>query len=231
MDIQFPVARPVDLVGDTRKVKSSSPQFLPSILSNRLSLGFPLAVRLNQERIADDGEASEIIRSDRDHLFSLITVSCTFHPSEEAPFQKAWLRVMLRDTAGSGDAPIAWSMKPLDETDVIEDSTSLKLEAGTKLLHSLEPRLTLEGGQKTARKESLIRAFGLQESEPYWLFQKTASRDLMGAFRLILVVRRSRLSNVYGRLDVKATVKQRTFVLAHTVSFEPATDGIEFPVP
>jgi hypothetical protein len=224
MQLVFGPEEAVDLTLEKRDTKSASPPaFVPAVLEKRFTISTPQVLALTPERLQDDPEAAAFMRAAGSVAFDVVSLSCTFYSNEKEPFEEAWVGVRLHTKENRQDAPIAWSMKPMHDSDLIEESGTIKVEAGLKLFNDVEPTLGLEIGDKRQRQQNFVTAFGLQQSEPYWYFRKTSQRDLEGSYRLTLVVRRSKKTPTTGMVSAKATVrKTAALVFTYKSSFEPA---------
>ena len=226
MQLVFGPEQPVDLALDKRDGKGSSPPtFVPSVLQQRFTIGLPQVLGLTPESLKDDPEAAAFMETVSTVTFDLVTLSCTFYPSNNESFEEAWLGVQLHSEGSSPPGvPIAWSMKPLHDSDLVEESGTIKLEAGLKFLNAVEPKLGVEFGDKVQRHESFLTAFGLQQSQPYWYFHKTSQRQLEGSYRLALVIRRDRSTTASGGISAKATVrKTAALIFTYKTSVEPSS--------
>jgi hypothetical protein len=225
MRLVFGSEQPVDLTLEKRDTKGSSPPtFVPSVLQRRFTIGVPQVLGLTPESLKDDPEAAKFIEAVSTVTFDLVALSCTFYPSKNESFHEAWLGVQLQSEGNRSSVPIAWSMKPLHDSDLVEESGTIKLEAGLKFFNSVEPKLGVEFGDKAQRHENFLTAFGLQQSQPYWYFQKTSQRELEGSYRLALVIRRNKSVKASGTISAKATVrKSAALIFTYKTSVEPAS--------
>ena len=226
MQLVFGPEQPIDLALEKRNTKgSSAPAFVPSLLQQRFTVGVPQVLALTPQSLKDDPEAAASIELLSTTTFNLVTLSCTFYPSKKEPFEEAWLGVQLDSKASNPRAvPIAWSMKPLHDSDLVEEAGTIKLEAGLKFFDAVEPKLGFELGDKVQRHENFLTAYGLQQSLPYWNFRATSQRQLEGSFRLALVIRKDKASAASGRISAKATVrKTAALIFTYTASVEPSS--------
>jgi hypothetical protein len=216
--VQFKPEERVGLVLDERITKSTtSPSFVPSLLEDRFSIAEPQTMRLTADSLRGDPETAPFLQTEQSAAFHLIYLSCTFHPSGREPFEQAWIAIRLSEPGRGTTSAVAWSMKPLHDSDLIERSGTIKLGAGLKMLNSVEPSGDVEIGEKTQKQQGFITAFGLQEAQPYWHFHKTAQRNLEGSYRLAIIIKRNNETVVRGAISAKATVR-RTAALICTYS-------------
>jgi len=229
MQIFFAPEHSVDLLLEKRETKSVSPPgFASNVLEKRFSIGVPQILALTSEYLKDDPQAAASLSGDGSAAFDLVSLSCTFHLSKREPFDEAWVGVELQGKGDRQGTPIAWSMKPLHDLDAIDESGTVKLEAGLKLFSAVEPKLGIEFGDKGQRHEGFITAFGLQQTKPYWYFRKTSQRELEGSYRMALVIRRPKKMLVTGKISAKATVrKTAALVFTYAASID-APSSVSF---
>jgi hypothetical protein len=220
MRLSFGNEQVVDLILQKRDTKKESPpSFVPSVLEKRFSIAAPQVLNLTPEHIRDDPETAGFTDIDDLLAFDLLTLSCTFHPSDREPFEEAWIGVQLQSETKAKGAAIAWSMKPLHDDDLVEESGKVKLEAGLKFPGTAEPTIGIEVGNESQRKQGFLTAFGLQESNSYWYFRTTKQRHIVGSYRLALIIRRPKGIITRGAVSAKATVrKSAALVFTYTTS-------------
>lgn len=191
--------------GSSDKGKQVSPDDL-----GRITVAMPVSTRLTSNMVSQDPEAVAFLQSAGDDDFHVVNFACTFLDSTVAPFEEAWLQMALSTVtdAESGE-PIAWSMKPEREADLVTSSYSVKLEGKLKLSTGEEPGVAVEVGDQTSHEIGFITAYNLMQSRPYWRFRRTPVRNIDGSYQLSLVVRRPRAKEVKGTLAVKATIRKK----------------------
>jgi hypothetical protein len=220
MQLSFGIEQDIDLILQERDTKKGSPpSFVPSVLGKRFSIGAPQILNLTPEYLHDDPDAAAFMSQDDLVAFDLLSLSCTFHQCDREPFEKAWVGVQLQNENNDKPAAIAWSMKPLHDDDLISESGKLKLEAGLKFSNAAEPTVGIEFGNESQRKVGFLTGFGQQESSSYWQFCATQQRQIVGSYRLALIIQRRKKVVIRGAVSAKATVRQSAaWVFTYTTS-------------
>jgi hypothetical protein len=208
ISIELPLGPSLALVpiADERIMKSPT----PSVELNqfgRISVAIPASSLLDRAMLKDDPDAIAFMESSHNYSFHLLNLACTFVDSTKDRFDEAWVRVSLETPTGTETA-IAWSMRPLRETDLVENSYTFKLEPSLKFMTGEESGLALEVGRKDAHEAAFVTGYNLMQNTPYWHFRRTSMRTIDGSYGLALVVRSHRRARVQGTLSVKAQVRK-----------------------
>lgn len=190
-------------------------------LPGRLLLGRPVRVRLTAERARDPALQTFIEGHAGRHDFTLVHLGCTFRPAEDEPFARASLQVRLSRANGSdgGSEPIAWSMWPLRESEVLDDSTTTEIGAEAKVFTAKVQRTVA-----VKRRDVWLEALGELRSDPGWEFTRTPRIPISGSYRLILVVMSDAGAAFGGQVDVTASVERRLLGL---VSYRARPAGFD----
>ena len=94
----------------------------PPVLKGRVSLGQPVVRPLTPTQAAEGNEEwVEFLESQvGTYNFVLLSLVCTFRPSDETPFGAAAVGIKLE---ASGEQPIAWSISPKRRSVPVKTST------------------------------------------------------------------------------------------------------------
>jgi hypothetical protein len=174
-------------------------------LPGRLLLGRPVSVRLTTKSAQDPTLRTFLEGHAGRSEFTLVHLGCSFRHADDEPFARASLQVRLtRADGGDGSEPIAWSMWPLRESEVLDDSTTAEIGADAKVFSAKVQRtITVKRG------DVWLEGFGELQSDPGWEFTRTPRIPISGSYRLILVVMSDAGAPFGGQIDVTATVEHR----------------------
>jgi hypothetical protein len=158
---------------------------------DRISLGRPACRRLSPSSL---DAATRTFLKERDSVFWLLALTCSFHAIHDEPMESAWLEVQLRTTwpPGAPD-PTAWSMEPSLQHDPVEISRVVKLDSSLKLTSEIVP---LEIGpsagrqvtEKYTRRQPYVEAHREGTPRPAWIFSRTPITEIRGVHRLRTVI-------------------------------------------
>jgi hypothetical protein len=123
-----------------------------------VSVATPASTRVTDDMVKSDPEAAAFLQSEINCDFHLVNFSCTFVESAREPFEEAQVGVSLTTPA------IAWSMRPIRDTDIIEQSLSVKIEGKIKLVSGEEPGGGFEIRTGSSQQADFIAAFNLGQS-------------------------------------------------------------------
>ena len=176
---------------------------------------------LKQNSVQDDHELQQFIEQQSSEFqFYLVLLACSFSPSDDEPFVRAWIEVQLsRADKTDGTHPIAWSMKPKRTTTPIDFSN--KLEVGGSLKFPLADVSTKGEENKTWSREYIfIDALNELHDHPIWQFSKTPLQELRGSHRLAMIVRSPIESGTTASVGLSATVQRKRFgLIAYNAAF------------
>lgn len=167
-----------------------------------VSVAAPASTRVTNDMVKSDPEAAAFLQSETSCDFHLVNFACTFVDSAREPFEEAQVGVSLTTPA------IAWSMRPIRDTDLIEQSLSVKIDGKIKLVSGEEPGGGLEVGRKSSQQADFIAAFNLGQSIVFWKLRRTPVRHINGSYPLSLVVRRPTDTVVTVAVSVNALVRK-----------------------
>jgi hypothetical protein len=207
----------LDLVPEKRPVKGTAEFSVPQ-LKGWLALGKPVI------RTLPTPVNSELAS----YEFRHVLLAASFRPEEGTPFDRVWVQVDL-DTESPAEA-IAWSMHPRRETNRIDITRTVGVNAtlGLKWLSS-------EGKSEQEQKFTGLQPFLIAYNElcvnPVWEFVDTEQVPIMGSQRLHLIVRKTPIISVRGRVSVTATVKHKRFGLFTCKSRVEDAPSLSFLIP
>jgi hypothetical protein len=162
----------------------------PASLSRRLCFGGPFPVPIGPNDVRDDPDLLTFIRAEAATTRYVLVHSAVSFCSEpgDPQLHTAAVRMSLSDRGG-GPGVVAWSLMP----------TVLATPVETKRAFSVGPTLKLHGTELSAgsitgettrdHDEFFLSATGLLTGYPGWDFKRTASVDLHGTHRLVMIVR------------------------------------------
>jgi hypothetical protein len=191
---------------DERELKSKGFRAPPGPLRTYVALGMPLVTLLTKKTAGSDGSVADLIAADAAHRFYHVRFSCTFHPTDGATFEKAWVLATLTAGKAGQPAPIALSLEPLRTDQPVELSESFELGVDFKFVNA-------KIGVDTKVPSSLIFAEGLNEgsSEPAWEFTQTRAQAIRGLQRLQMIVRTSSSGVSRGSIQLTASIARPGF--------------------
>lgn len=196
--------------------------------TRRLTVAAPMIASVTPELLKDDPEGLVFLQSSHGFSFNIVSLAATFYGDERDPFEEVWLALTLRREDNLAEpAPIAWSMKPLHDGDVVETSSSLKFDPGFKF-GIMEPTIGGEIATKVSRHDPFLTAYGLQQSQPSWHFRRTEARNIEGSFRLYLVVKKPCECSTIGRVAVRATVRKSAVLISYRSELRDTPAPLEF---
>jgi hypothetical protein len=176
-----------------------------SPLENQVSLGTPIVIALTPERVGEDRDLAEFVKAEAATFrYYLVHMACTFNPSDDAPFVKAWYQVNLSRQDGATDAlPIAWSMEPDRQQEKVDISSNAELGFDLKLLSG-----KIKDPATVVKETSLQALYELQPT-PTWEFTQTSLDPIKGNYRLRMVVRAPKDVASTGTIGLTATVQKK----------------------
>lgn len=196
---------------------------------DRVALGVPTVKPLTQDQLDED--AQHFLASRASSRFVLLTLTASFSFDQSRPFETAWVdvRVGTADSA-PGTAPVAWSMRPVNEADPNDVVRTVTVDASLKLSF---PGVPLEAGPSASRAQQetfqrpwiKIEALGEGTSSPRWVFYRTDASDIRGMHRLCLVLDIPSDVTARAEVSVGATLRLRRFkVFRYTAALQDTPD-------
>jgi hypothetical protein len=107
----------------------------------------------------------------------------------------------------SGDVPISWSIAPLNDYDLREETTKAEIGASGKILSA-----KIADEAKISKKIYSLRGFREGMPNPYWEMMSTQTNSLEGIFRFHMVVRSAQKTVTIGQVRLEAVISNRVFV-------------------
>jgi hypothetical protein len=181
----------------------------PSPPGTYVALGAITTTPLTAQTAGLDPQLAQEMAADAVNRYYHVRFSCTFHPSGNATFEKAWV---LGNLSADGDeaAPIALSLDPLRSDHAVEITQGFELGVDFKFLSA-------KGSDEMKMPTSLIFVEALNEglSDPSWEFTQTAAQRLSGLQRLQLIVRTGKKGG-HGAITLLANVARKEGLLGGT---------------
>jgi len=165
------------------------------------------------------------VEQSSDTRFSLIQLAFSFRPDEDRPFRKARLsaRLYADNVENEQQRPIAWSLDPRVLAESVQTVRKTTLSTGLKFFD-----VGITGGgevtETTNRTVPFLEAFGELESEPYWEFTRTPSRDIRGPFRFSMIVKSSGADQAHADFAIRIEVEITRFGFR---TYRTAAAGVE----
>jgi hypothetical protein len=181
--------------------------------------------------MSEDKELVNFIVSERDRFrYDYVRLRCSFHPTGDEKFEKAWLEVTLSPGGPvAGDPPVAWSMAPGAQYDTVESTNSAKIGAKLKFLSS-----EVSESSKAGVKLYSIRSYRESTANPSWEMKTHELADIDGNFAFHLVVRSPNEVKTMGTVRLSTIIGKRMFWVIKTEqphADEPVQDFVLPPAP
>jgi hypothetical protein len=194
------------LVPDERELKTKGFRAPAGPLKTYVALGTPIVTPLTKKNAKGDRSVADLIAADGAHRYYHVRFSCTFHPTEGATFEKAWVLANLA-TDPDTSAPIALSLEPLRTDQPVELSESFELGVDFKFVSA-------KVGVDKKIPNALIFAEALDEgsSNPGWEFTQTRAQAIRGLQRLQMIVRTGSKGASQGTIQLTASIARPGFV-------------------
>jgi hypothetical protein len=172
----------------------------------RFSLGEPVILPLSSKRLQDDPDLDEYVRQSAGQWrFMVVKLSCSFYPNEEEPLLQAEVAATLRNEDPDGIQPIAWSVDPRFIVDSVQRSSASQAATGISLVGGS----SYQRNSSFAAKEYFVQALGEHESDVVWVFRRTKSSSLTGAYTLTMIVRLPTTGHCLMQFRVLAYAQRR----------------------
>lgn len=197
----------MELVPEPRAEKNTSLATLET--GSWIELSEPASITLQKEPIGDDKELAQFLSANAGRFrYDYVRLGCSFHASSPERLEKAWLYVTLQpQKLAGGDAPISWSIAPLSDYDLKEETTKAEIGADAKILTA-----KIGSESKIAKKIYSLRGFREGGPNPYWEMISTQASSLEGVFRFHMVVRSLANTLTIGQVRLEAVISNRVFV-------------------
>lgn len=221
IELSIPDPTPRALTLEPRVERGGTPApWLPA----RMSIGGPLAVPLDADRVTGDDDLRTFIQREETADFFLVHLAATFVPDPDEPFERAWLTVRLqrRDDV-TEPMPIAWSMQPNRISDEVERSRKVSIGPSLKIAGVGVEASAASGSTQVLRDVSLEARHEL-EANPMWVLERTRSAPIRGVQRFVLVVRSPRGVSTGGVVESGAVLRRRLLgPITHRATLEDGT--------
>jgi hypothetical protein len=174
-----------------------------------VALGAITTTPLTAQTIGLDPSLAQVIAADAVNRYYHVRFSCTFHPSGNASFEKAWVMGNL-SAGGDAAAPIALSLDPMRADHPVEITQGFELGLDFKFL-------SVKGNDNVKMPAALIFVEALNEglSDPAWEFTQTSADRLSGLQRLQMIVQTGK-SGGHGEFTLLANVARKEGLLGGT---------------
>jgi hypothetical protein len=210
--VPFSSAEPIvgALEPDSRAVKGFvAPP--PSPPGTYVALGAVTTTRLTAQTAGLETILAQTIAADAENRYYHVRFSCTFHPSGNATFEKAWVLGSL-SVAGDEAPPIALSLDPLRSDQPVEITEGFELGVDFKFA-SAKGNI----GQKIPAALIFVEALNEGLPDPSWEFTQTKANRLSGLQRLQMIVRTGK-NGGHGEINLLANVARQDGMLWGTYS-------------
>lgn len=203
--------------------------------ANRIVLGKPIGRLVDPATVDDDAKSFLAERSGS--TFTLLKVTVGFVHDEENPLESAWVDIHF-DGQGSDATPVAtvWSMQPLNESDPVNVSTKVTVDASLKLTGPLSlqvgPAAGFEKDRSYVEPAVKVEAIGEGTATPRWRFSPTVTSPIRGTHRLVSVVETGTGMSATADISVGATIRLHRFkVFRYEGALEDLPDVAHYVVP
>ncbi|NWJ96635.1 MAG: hypothetical protein HXX20_12700 [Chloroflexi bacterium] len=170
-------------------------------------IGDPIATPLE---LQGEQVAAEITAQLEHYDFFRVQLACSFLPANGCRYSSARFKVELL-SAPTSPAAIVYDYFPPFTPDEAKAVKRFSLDLNLKLKVGTVPLLELSGlpfkyekSQEFTVYTSRVEMAGLQTSQPIWNFSRTSSHELNGSYKLIMIVRKPKGSQVQARLSLSA---------------------------
>jgi hypothetical protein len=210
LDLPEPTLLTVSLQPESRV--TLGPGQVAEALRDRLSFGRSVHAL---DPASVDEEARVFLAGRSDSRFYLLALTVSFKPDEQNPLESAWVDVTLSArTPADAPQPVAWSMKPLTESDPVSRSRKISLDGSLKLKSDVlpieaGPGVMLELGRSYEQRAFSVEALREGSSRPRWNFYSTEVSEIRGVHRLSLIIETGAGSSNEAEVGVGATVRLR----------------------
>jgi hypothetical protein len=181
-------------------------------LHGRLTVAEPFVQPLKPADLAEDPDLARYVSSEgRSFSFCLVGLKATFRAGDHEEFFKAFLQVNLRREDDVSSAPvIAWSMRPLQETEITHTTRKVALGPKVTITSALgvEPGLQLATEETFDRITPVVQGYYEGASNPAWEFRKGKTRGIDGVTFLSMVVRTPAHISARGHISAEATLRR-----------------------
>jgi hypothetical protein len=212
----------MELVSETRKEKGGD--FAPLEPVSWVELSEPASITL-REPAGDDKELGQFLSAnDGRFRYDYVRLGCTFRASPPERFEKAWLSLTLKaQDSQSSEAPISWSIAPVNDYDLSEENTTAEIGTSGKILTA-----KIGAGTKISKKVYSVRGYREGNSNPYWELISTEATSLEGILRFHTVVRSPAEIVTVGQVRLEAVISNKVFVAFRHKRFFDQTPSQEF---
>jgi hypothetical protein len=227
--IELPEAtyRRMELVSEPRIEKGGAAESF-SAPSSFIELADPQPFRLNKTSVDGDKELEAFLAAnDGRYRYDYVRLGCTFKPENGERFDKAWMKVELKpQTPVEVDAPMAWSIFPVDLSQEVEESTSTKFGSTAKLLSA-----EIGSSTKIAKKLYSMKGYREGKANPFWELYSNQADALDGIVKFHMVVRSPAAVATVGAVRLEAVISNRSYVIFREQRPFDETPSAEFVLP
>jgi len=233
--IELPEAtyRRMELVSEPRIEKGGAAEAF-SAPSSFIELSDPQHLRLTTTAVDGDKELEAFLAAnDGRYRYDYVRLGCSFGPQNGERFEKAWLKVELKpqvpvaaDPILAKDAPMAWSIFPVDTSQETEESTSTKFGSTAKLLSA-----EIGSSTKIAKKLYSMKGYREGKANPFWELYSNQADALDGIVRFHMVVRSPAAVATVGAVRLEAVISNRSYVIFREQRPFDETPSAEFVLP
>jgi hypothetical protein len=227
IDLPEATYRRMELVSEPRIEKGVAADAF-SAPSSFIELADPQPFRLDKSAVDGDKELEAFLEAnDGRYRYDYVRLGCTFKPENGERFDKAWLKVDLKpQTPVLADAPIAWSIYPMDMSQDVEVTTSTKFGSTAKVLSA-----GIGFSSKVARKLYSMKGYREGKANPFWELYSNQADALDGIAQFHMVVRSPAAVATLGAVRLEAVISNRSYVIFREQRPFDETPSAEFELP
>jgi hypothetical protein len=207
IELPEPTYRRMHLVAEPRLEKGIAPFSAPTSF---IELSDPQYLMLQKTAVDGDKELEAFLAAnDGRYRYDYVRLGCSFGPQNGERFEKAWLNVTLKpEAAGGAEAPISWSIFPVDASQDMEQTTSTKFGSTAKLLSA-----EIGSSAKVVKKLYTLKGYREGKPNPFWELYSNEADALDGIVRFHMVVRSPASVATLGEVRLEAVISNRSFML------------------
>jgi hypothetical protein len=197
----------------SRELASNTAVLNEPPLLKRLALAEPIVVPITAKQAFSDARISAFLAKQKEHLFFLVRLACSFAPPEGEPIARAWVSVTLEAGDGAGgktSAVIAMDPEKLLDTQKIE--RSLKVGAnlelgGAKLGFDATPTKT------SPTSKLFMAALGIGDGKAAWEMYETEAMKIGGAYVFNMIIQSPARQTTRGAVDTLVEISRKRWGL------------------
>lgn len=194
-------------------------------LEKQVQLAEPLVRPITLDSVVNDPDLVEFLKGEAGKFtYYRVHLGCSFQPDQGDSFEQATFEVTLIRTDGvPKPLPIAWSMLPQRDVDIVKETQSIKLTSSLQLIG-----VEIANGSEIPVQQEFVVPFGQQTSTPHWEFYETESRRIFGFYPCTLIVRAPHGVTAQGSVGLSTVVRRMALRLFSYRAVGPGGPPLSF---